>query len=324
MKIGMLFPGYGSQFVGMGKELYDESRIMQEYFEEAANCLPINFVKLCFASSDVELSHMNNVYSATFVVSSSINAIMKEEGITPDCVAGYDTGLFAALFAGKGLSLPDGLYLLNKYATIYKEMLDASPVPFVGVRLIGCPTDHIEELVKEASTRNSYARIAFYESPEQHIVTGHEESVNAIYECIIETHECKTHDVGIERGLHSSFMDSVVDQIKPYLEKVDFKDLAMPLYTSNDAVPINQSQAIKDHVLRYMSAPEMFTRVIEHMARAVDIIVEVGPGSVLTELIQEQYPDTKCIAINNREDIEKLKTMLSQNKPTKTSETENS
>lgn len=322
MKIGMLFPGYGSQYIGMGKEFYDESRVMQEYFEEAANCLPINFVKLCFASSDVELAHMSNVYPALFLVSSSIYATIKEAGITPDFVAGYDTGVYAALFASGGLSLPDGLYLLSKYALFYSEMLEASAVKFSGVRLTGCPTEDIEVLVREATTRQSYARIGIYESPWQHIVTGHEDAVYDIRECIITGRECKSDDVGIERGLHSSFMDDVSSQLKQYLEKVDFKDLSFPLYTSNDVVPITEAQAVKDHVLRCMSAPVLLTRIIEHMVETVDIIVEVGPGSLMLALIKERYPDKQCIAINKPEDIEKLKMMLSQNEPTTHNETE--
>jgi [acyl-carrier-protein] S-malonyltransferase len=315
MKIGMLFPGFGSQSVGMGKELYDESRIMQEYFEEAANCLPINFVKLCFASSDTELSYINNAYPALFLTSISLYAILKEEGITPDYVAGYDTGMYAALFAGNGLNLPDGLYLLNKYAIFYQEMLDANPNRFVGMRLVGCPTEDIEVLVREATTRNAYARIGIYESPHQNIVTGHEQAVSEIGECILESRECKSDDVGIERGLHSAFMDPVGDQLKPYLEKVDFKDLAMPLYTSNDVVPIHEAQLVKDHVLRHMSAPILFSQIIDRMVELVDVIVEVGPGSELTTLVKERYPEKKCIAINKREDIAALQAIISQEEP---------
>jgi [acyl-carrier-protein] S-malonyltransferase len=322
MKIGMLFPGFGSQSVGMGKELYDESRIMQEYFEEAANCLPINFVKLCFASSDTELSYIHNAYPALFLTSISLYAILKEAGIKPDYVAGYDTGMYAALFAGNGLSLPDGLYLLNKYAVFYQEMLDASPNRFIGMRLMGCPTEDIEVLVREATTRNAYARIGIYESPHQNIVTGHEQAVNEIGECILESRECKSYDVGVERGLHSAFMDPVGDQLKPYLEKVDFKDLAMPLYTSNDVVPIHEAQATKDHVLRHMSAPILLSQIIDRMVELVDVIVEVGPGSALTALVKERYPEKKCIAINKREDVAALQTIISQ-EPTKHDETEN-
>lgn len=315
MKIGMLFPGFGSQSVGMGKELYDESRIMQEYFEEAANCLPINFVKLCFASSDTELSYIHNAYPALFLTSISLYAILKEAGIKPDYVAGYDTGMYSALFAGNGMSLPDGLYLLNKYAVFYQEMLDASPSRFVGMRLVGCPTEDIEVLVREATTRNAYARIGIYESPHQNIVTGHEQAVGEIGECILESRECKSYDVGVERGLHSAFMDPVGDQLKPYLEKVDFKDLAMPLYTSNDVVPIHEAQAVKDHVLRHMSAPVLLSQIIDRMVELVDVIVEVGPGSELTTLVKERYPEKKCIAINKREDIAALQAMIAQEEP---------
>ena len=87
MKIGMMFPGYGSQFAGMTKELYDESRLVQEYFEEASNCLNVNFVKLCFASSDVELGQIPDAYTANFLASCALAALLKSEGIEPSgCV----------------------------------------------------------------------------------------------------------------------------------------------------------------------------------------------------------------------------------------------
>jgi len=108
MKIALLFPGYGSQFVGMGKELYNDYRIVQEYFEEASNCINTNFVKLCFASSDAELSKITNAYTSLFLVGSSIYALLKELEIEPDMVAGYNNGEFAAMFAGGCFSFPDG------------------------------------------------------------------------------------------------------------------------------------------------------------------------------------------------------------------------
>src|SRR3972149_740986 len=104
MKIGMLFSGYGGQYVGMGKDLYDNSRAMQELFEEASNCLGSNFVKLCFASSDAELSSIENAYVAIFLLGASLYTLLHEAGVKVDLVAGHDIGEFAALFASGSLS----------------------------------------------------------------------------------------------------------------------------------------------------------------------------------------------------------------------------
>ena len=119
MKIGMFFPDYGSQYVGMGKDLYDESRLMQEYFEEAYNCLSINFVKLCFASSDAELSALEHAYVSIFLTSVSLAALVKEEGIPYFCGGGHGIGELSAICIIDGISLPDGLYFLQKYALFY-------------------------------------------------------------------------------------------------------------------------------------------------------------------------------------------------------------
>ena len=150
MKIGMIFPGYGSQFVGMCKELYDSSRLVQEYFEEAANCLNSNVVKLCFASSDAELSKMQNAYPAMFLVSSAIAALLRQEGIEPHIVAGYNTGEYAALFAAKAMTFPDGLYLLSKYAQSYQELLDELKEVDL-VRVTGITADELEVSVKRCA-----------------------------------------------------------------------------------------------------------------------------------------------------------------------------
>src|SRR5579859_6426456 len=99
MKIATLFPGYGSQYVGMGKELYDESRIMQEYFEEASNCLNINFVKLCFASSDAEISRIDNALLTNFLVGSALFALLKDLGFKTDVLVGHNAGEYAAIYS---------------------------------------------------------------------------------------------------------------------------------------------------------------------------------------------------------------------------------
>src|SRR5579863_1457205 len=170
MKIALLFPGYGSQYVGMGKELYDEYRIVQEYFEEASTILDINFVKLCFASSDAELSKFLNAYTSLFLVGCSVSALLKELGITPAVVAGYNNGEYAALFAGGCFSLPDGLYLLNKFASFYQEFLDTVSVDVMQVK--GVTTKRLETICAQVSNKEEKIAIALYNGPTDHCVAG--------------------------------------------------------------------------------------------------------------------------------------------------------
>jgi len=226
MKTIILFPGYGSQFVGMGKELYDESRIMQEYFEEAANCLDVNFVKLCFASSDIELGKMSNAYPALFLIGSSISTMIKEVGITPDAVAGYNSGEYAAVYAAGCFSFPDGLYLLNKFATFYEQALVDMDVELM--RVTGLPTAKLQDVCMHSSNGDVY--IAVYETADEHIISGNTAAVERVRSALAEHEGVAIGDVGVEVGLHSPLMEPVVVQFKDYLEKVDFKNLAYPFF----------------------------------------------------------------------------------------------
>src|ERR1700733_12339066 len=182
MKIALLFPGYGSQFVGMGKDLYDEYRIVQEYFEEASNCLNNNFVKLCFASSDSELGKMVNAYTALFLLGCSTYAVLKENGIEPDVVTGYNDGESAALFAAGCFSLPDGLYLLSKMCSFYQEHIDAMDVD--AIRITNVSTKQIEDACERVSGAEGKAFIAIYNSPTDHIVAGNRNQLSEIKDSI--------------------------------------------------------------------------------------------------------------------------------------------
>src|SRR6266404_879736 len=178
----------------MGKELYDEYRIVQEYFEEAAHVLNINFVKLCFASSDTELSELVNAYTSLFLVGASTYAVLKEHGVTPDVVAGYNNGEATALFAASCFSLPDGLYLLNKFCSFYQEYIDAHTVDTM--RVSGITTAQLEKMCQQIITGSpskgtadgveddGKAFVAVYNSPTEHIVAGDHNQLSAIQDMI--------------------------------------------------------------------------------------------------------------------------------------------
>jgi [acyl-carrier-protein] S-malonyltransferase len=306
MKVALLFPGYGSQFVGMAKELYDESRVIQEYFEEASNCLNINFVKLCFASSDAELSKMANAYTAIFLTSSSIAALLKEEGIIPHVIAGYNLGEYAAICAAQGITHPDGLYLLNKFATFYQEAtasLDAKAIQIKGI-----DAAQLTALCKHVSQDPLNAQIIIYNADDDHVVSGHGAAIDTLRE-LIHQHQCKVTELPFEVGLHMQAMEQIVAQLNMHLEKVDFKDLTIPLINGVDANILVAGDQVKAHVLDQIYRPVLWRAVMEQLHDA-DLILEAGPGSVLSTMAKTKYPDKMIMSINKRTDIDEVKKIL--------------
>jgi len=304
MKYAVLFPGYGSQFVGMGKELYDESRVMQELFEEAYNCLNVNFVKLCFASSEQELAKMNNAYLSIFLVSSSFYALVKELGITPSVVAGYGTGHFSALFAADSISFPDGLYLLSKYASFFEPTLEESTNRLILVQ--GIPHEELEKLCIAIAKKKTPLFIAGNLSIMNHLVVGHKDAIALLEDSFTQYEQVKAQSLPLEFGLYSPFMQEVAEQLKLYLEKVDFKDAQLPLLNSVDGTLLGQADLIKQNLTEHLMQPINWQAVIEGLVDC-DIIIEVGPGSTLTKLVQERYPNKTVLSLNTKADLEQLR-----------------
>jgi [acyl-carrier-protein] S-malonyltransferase len=307
MKIGFVFSGFGSQWVGMGKDLYDESRKVQELFEEASSCLDMNFVKLCFASSDAELSKVENAYVAIYLVSISIGHELKDAGIVPCKVAGYDIGEYSAVSTIEGLSIPDSLYLLKKYAGFYQAFLDETPVK--GLRVTGIELENLEKLCKKVSKKNDIAVVAVHEGRDKYVVAATYDAGLALEDMLRELSYVAFSDVSVGGGFHAPVMDGIVKQMKMYLEKVDFKDSQIPLVAEVIGQEVMMGESIRAAVMQSIHAQTQWQKVKEAFCDC-DYILEIGPGKTLEEGFSTMYPDKKVYAINNLEDIKHIKREL--------------
>jgi len=308
MKIALLFPGYGSQFVGMGKELYDESRIMQEYFEEASTALNTNFVKLCFASSDAEISSIDQSLVATFLVSSAIYAHIKDrEGLVPEVVAGYTSGTYAALCATGGINFPDMLYLLQKYTSYYHELLTQIPIRAIQVR--GIDRLRIDNIVAPYAASETRAFVSVYDAFSTFVISGHQEAIAQMSEQFPSS--AKVTELPAVEGLHSPLMSMIEAHIRTYCAKVDFKDIMVPFLAPTSAQELATADGLKEELLQQIVTPLDWSLVTKKLAE-YDAYIEIGPGTQISDALRELYPEKPIIAINKGSDSTLLHDLLTQ------------
>ncbi len=302
IKWGIIFPGYGEQFIGMGKDMYDESRVMQEYFEDAAQCLDKNFVKLCFTSSEKEFFELENSTVALYLLGISIAALLKEKGFVPSVVAGYNSGEYAALSYAGSLTLPDALYLLRKTATLFQDLMQGKK--FLGLRLYDFSYEEVKQLCEKCSNGNQVSYISVIENNEQYVVSGTEASIICMEQELKKLKKDK-ESVSVVGGLHSPLMDELLKVLKMYLEKVDFHATKIPFIAGVTGQALTDGEAVRAAVMQQIHAPIQWKKMMEAFVFC-DVIVIAGPSMFLQQSLQKQYPDKKIMMIKTMEQLKEV------------------
>ncbi len=300
-KIGVVFPGHGDQFIGMGKDLYDELRLVQEFFEQAAGTAEINFVKLLFASSEQEILSIRYGFVANYLFETSLYEVLYEKGLRPDFVAGHGIGEYAAAYAARSLSFVDGLYILNKYAQFYDEFLKNKDLTVLRI-IREFDVESIEELCEKKSTKNTHAYVSAQNTTNAFYVAGDLKVIEKIQEYCIKEVIRKVRIVGPGYGMHSTLVDEIVEQIKLYYHKIKFQNLQIPVITNVDGVYVTTPDALESAIMRKINNRILWLEVMKGFA-GCDVIISVGPGAQLIEWFKELYPEKEYHQVTTMKDF---------------------
>ena len=302
LKIGMIFPGQGSQYLGMGKEFYDQDRTCQEMFEDASNALKENCVKLCFSSSDKILQGTIVTQTGIFLVSAAIYTILANKyGLVPDLAAGHSLGEYTAVYAAKGLDFFDAIYLLSKRAQFMERGMEKQEGGLLAVmnldlRVLQAICDRYDD------ANASVAEIAIFNSPTQVVVSGTLHELKMIAE-EVEIMHGKAIFLPVAGAYHSRMMRDAEQDFAPYLVKVDFHRLAFPIINNIMALKVVTPEEIKLSLVKQTSSHIYWWTSMEKF-KDMDLVIQVGPNDKFAKLLRREWPNFPVYAINSYQDID--------------------
>lgn len=275
-----VFPGQGAQFVGMGKDLYDNNPVAKEMFEKANEILGFRITDLMFAGTDEDLRQTKVTQPAIFLHSVILAKTMGEE-FDPSMVAGHSLGEFSALVAAGALSFEDGLRIVSARAQAMQKACEINPSTMAAV--IALPDEKVEEI---CSTVDGTVVCANYNCPGQLVISGEVEAIDAACEKLLAAGAKRALKLKVGGGFHSPCMEPARAELAEAIERTEFHTPSVPVYQNVDAKPHTDPAEIKANLVAQLTAPVRWTQSVQNMvADGADEFIEVGPGKVLQGLV---------------------------------------
>ena len=276
-----VFPGQGAQFVGMGKDLYDNNETARQLFEKANEVLGFRITDLMFNGTEEDLRQTAVTQPAIFL--HSVILALTDPEFKPDMVAGHSLGEFSALVASGALSFEEGLKLVSARAHAMPKACEARPSTMAAV--LALPDEKVEELCAEV---DDVVAPANYNCPGQVVISGTIEGIDAACEKMLEAGAKRALKLKVGGAFHSPLMQPAQDELAAAIEAAEFKTPVCPIYQNVDGKPHTDPKEIKENLLKQLTAPVRWTYDVQAMiADGADSFTELGPGNVLQGLVKK-------------------------------------
>ncbi len=277
-----VFPGQGAQFVGMGKDLYEQSDTARQLFDEANEILGFNITSLMFEGTEDDLKQTKVTQPAIFL-HSVILAKTMGDSFTPDMVAGHSLGEFSALVANNALSFPNGLRLVYKRAMAMQKACEKEPSTMAAI--IGLNDDIVEEICQSI---DEVIVPANYNCPGQVVISGSIKGIDIACEKLSEAGAKRALKLKVGGAFHSPLMESAREELAEAIKTTEFAQPICPVYQNVDAKPSAEPVVIQKNLIAQLTSPVRWTQTVKNMIKdGAESFTEVGPGNVLQGLIKK-------------------------------------
>jgi len=302
-RIAFLFPGQGSQSVGMGKELADNHTVARRTFEEADEALGCKLSQLCFEGPEEKLKLTEITQPAILTASVAAWRVLQEKGLKPDFVAGHSLGEYSAHVAAGTLTFADALRTVRNRG---KYMQEAVPVGGGAMAaILGMPGDKVAKIAAEAA-QGEVCQAANINSPEQVVISGHAGAVDRAIKLAHERGAKKAVSLPVSAPFHCSLMQPAQDRLARDLRGLSFQNPSCPVICNVDAAVVNSAEASREALIRQVTGSVRWEPSVRLLIeKGVDLFVEVGPGKVLWGLMRQIDRSKTCVTVGDDLSLQK-------------------